>query len=847
MEEWNGTEWKLQTIASPNGSTENRLEAVSCTSSSSCEAVGIYYKNFPVRLSLAEHWNGTEWSTQGLPESISPTKTLSGISCTASTACMATGSFEPPGYFPYEALEANLVYNLSGTTWSLESMTQGTTGSTAVSCSSSTACTAVGSLEGEGEGPSEAWNGGVWSNWPLAKPAGAAGFTATGVSCTAPGSCTAVGSYTNSSGTRLTLGEQSTKSLHGRAPTWSVQSTPNPTGAKASSLKAVSCTATTACTAVGVYTNSSGTEVTLAERWNGTEWAIQTTPNPTGAKASSLKAVSCTASTECKAVGTYTNSSGVEVTLAERWKGTEWTIQTTPNPTGAKASALAGISCTLSSACTAVGYDTNGSGVEVTLAERWNGTEWSLQSTATPTGATASSLRGVSCQSATACTAVGKYDTGSAVLTVVEGWNGTEWQIQWSPNPGGSSEDALAGVSCTTSSFCMATGSTAKSTLTTNLAEVISGPYSEKWFTQPTPNPSGAKSSYTDRVSCTSPSACTAVGWYQSNSGAYFALAERWNGTEWAIQETPEPKGTLNGLLDGVSCTSATSCTAVGYYEASSGTTVTLAESWNGSAWSVQTTPNPTGVTESLLEDISCSSSTACTAVGWSTTSEGDYLNLAERWNGTEWTLQTVPAPAGALDSLLARVSCPSATACTVVGEYVNSEGDYLNLAEQWNGTEWKVQTVPNPVGVKEGKPYKFATLTGVSCTSSTACTAVGVYVNTAGTELPLAERWNGTEWLVQSISSPVEATRTDPATVSCASATACTTVGAYETSAGGEITLAEHWNGTEWKVQASPNPAGAKRSGLSGVSCLTATLCTAVGSYTNSAGTELTLAEIDD
>ena len=61
----------------------------------------------------------------------------------------------------------------------------------------------------------------------------------------------------------------------------------------AGSLSGVSCVSTSACTAVGHYTNKAGDEVTLAERWDGTSWAIQTTPNPTGAIGSELSGVSC--------------------------------------------------------------------------------------------------------------------------------------------------------------------------------------------------------------------------------------------------------------------------------------------------------------------------------------------------------------------------------------------------------------------------------------------------------------------------------------------------------------------------------------------------------------------------
>src|SRR5207248_1377990 len=145
---------------------------------------------------------------------------------------------------------------------------------------------------------------------------------------------------------------------------------PNPTGAKSSALNGVSCTTSIACTAAGYYTNSAGTDVTLAEVWNGTSWTIQTTPNPTGATVSGLNGVSCATSTACAAVGFYRNSAGAHVTLAELWNGTTRTIHGPPNPTGAKSSALNGVSCTTSSACTATGQYQNSAGVLVTLAER---------------------------------------------------------------------------------------------------------------------------------------------------------------------------------------------------------------------------------------------------------------------------------------------------------------------------------------------------------------------------------------------------------------------------------------------------------------------------------------------
>jgi hypothetical protein len=55
---------------------------------------------------------------------------------------------------------------------------------------------------------------------------------------------------------------------------------------------------------VGNYQDTSATKM-LLEHWNGTSWAIVTTPDPTGAVDSNLSGVTCASNTSCKAVGTY--------------------------------------------------------------------------------------------------------------------------------------------------------------------------------------------------------------------------------------------------------------------------------------------------------------------------------------------------------------------------------------------------------------------------------------------------------------------------------------------------------------------------------------------------------------
>ena len=63
------------------------------------------------------------------------------------------------------------------------------------------------------------------------------------------------------------------------------------------------------------------------------------------------------------------------------------------------------------------------------------------------------------------------------------------------------------------------------------------------------------------------------------------------------------------------------------------------------------------------------------------------------------WVIQTVPAPKGAIDSYFWGASCTRASECTAVGEYVLSSGENPPLAERWNGTSWSLQSIAGPSG----------------------------------------------------------------------------------------------------------------------------------------------------
>jgi hypothetical protein len=196
------------------------------------------------------------------------------------------------------------------------------------------------------------------------------------------------------------------------------------------------------------------------------------------------------------------------------------------------------------------------------------------------------------------------------LLTLAETWNGSSWSVQSTPNPGGTSSysyNELTGVSCTSASSCTATG-------------------------------------------------LYSAGATQTAPGTEATLAEHWNGSSWSVQPTPKVPAPSGGTivaseLDGVSCTSASACTAVGYYQLQTGDMRALPEAWNGSAWAIQSAPSlPNGGIDPIMQDVSCTSAAACTAAGSQTIvvdaiGNVSHLTLAEAWNGPAWSVQSTPNP----------------------------------------------------------------------------------------------------------------------------------------------------------------------------------------------------------
>jgi hypothetical protein len=98
-------------------------------------------------------------------------------------------------------------------------------------------------------------------------------------------------------------------------------------------LTGVSAVSAADAWAAGSYVNSSGVQVPLIEHWNGTAWKTVPSAAPSGATSIEVSAVSAVSATDAWVAGYYQNSSGTQVPLIMRWNGTAWKTVTSPNGT----------------------------------------------------------------------------------------------------------------------------------------------------------------------------------------------------------------------------------------------------------------------------------------------------------------------------------------------------------------------------------------------------------------------------------------------------------------------------------------------------------------------------------
>jgi hypothetical protein len=322
---------------------------------------------------------------------------------------------------------------------------------------------------------------------------------------------------------------------------------------------------------------------THTERWDGTVWTTVSSPN-VGTYSNGFFGIAAIAANDIWAVGAHSTTTTDYQTLTEHWDGTQWSVVPSPNVSTYNHSLL-GVAAVATNDVWAVGnYLGNPNGPNQTLIEHWNGTNWSIVNSPN-VGTGGNTLAGVAAVSASDIWAVGNYHSNSVDYTLIERWNGTTWTVVTSPNIGAGS--VLTAVSVVAAN--------------------------DIW----------------------------AVGYSGNNYNA--TLVEHWDGIGWSVIPSPNV-GTAQNVLYGVAASATNDIWAGGVYYNGSAPARTLVEHWNGSSWSVVSSPSP-GDSDNELFGVAVASANDVWAAGFYNNSAGPLAPLIEHYNPCTGTPTPGPSP----------------------------------------------------------------------------------------------------------------------------------------------------------------------------------------------------------
>jgi hypothetical protein len=432
IERWNGRAWSIEpapsgVVGSPDPSAKAGLVAVSCATPSACTAVGTPggSKGGDV---LIERWSGQRWKRQrAAPDPVNEVGGLTAVSCSSVSACMALGS------------QQTATEQWTGRRWVIRDLAQpsgnwGTFDAVDLSCAAASDCLTIGTVgvnctpseSGPGDCQEHAlverFDGRRWSVVPGLRLPGGGGLDNARVSCSIGGRCTIVG-LTAGRARRLSIwavrltGRRWSAAVRGFVGGYGRVST--------GSIGGWSCAASS-CTATLSVKTANGTRKWVSERLGEHGWTSShlATPNVGWAAPD----VSCPDDVMCVAVAGMVNRDQQPVAFAERYAHRRWSTTRARNRTVPLPTQLTGVSCTARSFCMAVGPGITGQ--DWPLAARWNGTRWRFAPFRRPEVGVGRGPSAASCTYATDCMSVGlsRFTAGNNENALAAHWNGRRWK-----------------------------------------------------------------------------------------------------------------------------------------------------------------------------------------------------------------------------------------------------------------------------------------------------------------------------------------------------------------------------------------------------------------------------------
>jgi hypothetical protein len=424
------------------------------------------------------------------------------------------------------------------------------------------------------------------------------------------------------------------------------------------------------------------------------------------------------------------------------------------------------------------------------------------------------------CASAVLCAGAGTYmDSSHNTQGLLTDLYRGSWSAVEAPMPADAESNpqpAFYSTACPSEGSCLAVG-TYKNNSGGNNEGLIESFNGGVWNATEAPVPADAapassSDTWLKSVSCPAPGDCMAVGYYTTDGHNSVGLVDTLSGGQWTAQAAPQVSDadTHDEVeLAAVSCPSAGDCVADGAYTTSAGAHGLELLTETAGSWTASVAPLPpdaaTGSSEyasvapfqgSNGQSLSCAG-TRCALAGEYGLTGGGVAPLLIGGSGPNWTASAGPLPAnaqlgGSEDGAVSSVSCGFDGGCAAVGFYVDTSGqdgplvDSISPSGAVSGSE-----APQPPDAAAGS-HEGAILNGVSCLSSTDCTAVGDYSNNtnSGNVVSLIDTLAGSTWSAQAGPAPANAATGasashDLLSVACSGRGACLAGGNFADTSG--------------------------------------------------------------
>jgi hypothetical protein len=451
----------------------------------------VTHSDITITVTLGNPWTPTR---APLPSGAGsqPNVNLDAVACTSASSCLAAGNYTDSSSDQQGVLEvlANGIWTADKAPLPGNAAANPAVNITAVSCGSTSTCAAVGhytDIAGNQQGLLEVLADGAWTPAQAPLPASANPghpVDLTSVACASPSSCVAVGQE-NQGGIIETLANGSWTSQWAPAPA-------NSGGSPPTAVMSVNCPTASFCLAVGYYwvvinpSTGAGYNAGVLDTLSAGTWSPQEAPTPDGnpsLHATFLRNVACASESACQVTGEADGNP-----LLETLSGATWTSEYAPLPPNAQTgpfdvAAINSVACPSPSSCTAAGvYNYSDIGLSEGLLLTQTPTGWSPSQAPHPNDIGANAdviMSAVACASGSSCVAVGSYNGPyyQNYLGLLEVLSGTSWTVWKAPVPGSDTVGFNSGLSAITcpSTTCVAVGSYQDPTLASQ-GLILTGP-----------------------------------------------------------------------------------------------------------------------------------------------------------------------------------------------------------------------------------------------------------------------------------------------------------------------------------------------------------------------------------